>query len=235
MTISRKSDPFRVWIVDTSRAPGDADFDALDSVERERSLRFARAADRQAFVRTRAALRHLLADALVTTPRSIRLAQNSWGKPFAISDALPVDFNVSHSATLSVVALSDGRRIGVDVEQIRPVPDKREIVTEVLGADIADTLCNLDGIIQDRAFLKLWTAAEAYVKATGTGFAGLDGPIPLSLSAGTGAVSLLTADPAAAPWAHFELKLPDGYCGSLVVENLGGSPCEPVTPAAMTL
>jgi hypothetical protein len=136
-----------------------------------------------------------------------------------------------------VVALSDGRRIGVDVEQIRAVPDRREIVTEVLGADLADALCNLSETVQDRTFLRLWTAAEAYVKATGTGFAGLEGPIPLSLSAETGAVSLRVggSDPAVPPWAHFELKLPDGYCGSLVVENLDGRPCEPVTPAAMTL
>ena len=230
----KNGSPFQVWILDTSRDCGGADFDSMDTVEKGRYLRLARVRDRQAFVMTRLALRRLLADAVDTPPQSIRFAQNLWGKPSIAPDGSrkAVDFNVSHTDGLSAIALSDGRRIGIDVERERNVFDKTRIAAEVFGPVLAGELCGLSGAAQDRFFLRLWTIAEAFVKATGTGFAGLAERIPLSLSRATGEIRLGRgpAGGSSPSWAHFPLALPEGYCGSVVVENLdrGGEIMVPV-------
>ena len=226
MTITHKNGaPFRAWILDTSRAPGSADFDVVDAAERCHYQRLARDRDRDAFVMTRAALRRLLGEAMDASPKSLRFEQNLWGKPMIAPERahMAVDFNVSHTDGLSAIALSDGRRIGIDVERERNVSDKRRIAAEVFGPALAGELCGMGGAAQDRTFLRLWTIAEAFVKATGTGFAGLAECIPLSLSRDSGEIRLGRgrAGGLSPSWAHFPLALPEGYCGSVVVEHHG--------------
>jgi phosphopantetheinyl transferase len=122
------------------------------------------------------------------------------------------------------------------VERDREVPDKHRIAIDVFGAAVAHELSSLRQPIQDRAFLQLWTAAEAYVKATGTGFAGLTGPIPLSLSPGSGDVQLRRGGPGAgdAEWTLIPLSLPIGYCGSVVIEDSGPGR-DPIFPDTIQL
>jgi 4'-phosphopantetheinyl transferase len=216
--------PFGVWILDTVQAPDASDFASIDAEEKHRCVRFARDRDRHAFVKTRSALRGLLGDAIGVAPNSIRFAQNPWGKPvLAAVPAVPVDFSVSHTDGLSAIALSDGRRIGIDVERDRAIPDRHRIAADVFGTDLACELSCLADAAQDLVFLRLWTAVEAFVKATGTGFAGLKGIVPFSLSPGSGTVRLeRESSPTDGPsWILFPLSLPAGYSGSVVIEGLG--------------
>lgn len=214
--------PFRVWLLDTTEPPGVEHLDRVDPAERDRCQCLSRSSDRQAFIHTRAALRGVLADVLAKPVQSITFGQNAWGKPFVVADLGPKDinFNVSHTEGLSLIALSAGHRIGVDIERDRVLPDRKDIAIEVFGPAVAETLCALDEAIQHHAFLRLWTTAEAFVKATGTGFAGRTEPIPVSIACDTGEIKL-HSDSASMTWTHFPLALPNGYYGSVVVENLG--------------
>jgi phosphopantetheinyl transferase len=231
----KKNELLRIWILDTVGSPEECEFASLDGEERRQAFRFARGCDRQSFVKTRSALRRLLGGAMAVPPNSIEFKRNALGKPFVAAECsvATVHFNVSHTDGLSAIALSDNRRIGIDVERHREVPDKHRIAIDVFGAALAHELSSLSQPIQDRAFLQLWTAAEAYVKATGTGFAGLTEPIPLSLSRSSGDVQLRCAASGAgdAEWTLIPLSLPIGYCGSVVIEDAapGGDPIFPDT------
>jgi hypothetical protein len=87
------------------------------------------------------------------------------GRPVA---DLPVDISLSHGAGWIAVAGHVSGRVGVDVEGARHVPP-----TLTRRCLASPELSWLDGAA-DRAgrsdrFLRLWTAKEAYLKATGTG------------------------------------------------------------------
>ena len=211
---------FQVWLVHTEQAPHASDLILLDAAERDRGSRYLRQSDRNRFLKTRAMLRRLLGRMLEREPRSIRFNKNSFGKPIlADNSARSVSFSVSHTDVLSVVAISDGRRIGIDVERLRPIADRGRIATRVFGASIARALTDLNEDAQDRAFLRMWTAVEAFLKAKGTGFAGIQDDLPLVFCEKSGTVSFGGQKKKETPMSLITLSLPEGFLGSVVVEG----------------
>ena len=132
---------------------------------------------------TRATLRAVLAGELGVEPRAVRLVEPEAGKPrlCASHAAADIDFSVSHTRAVSVVALARGAEVGADIERCRLVPEKLAIATQMFGDDAARAIAAQAPSAQDEAFLRLWTAGEAYVKATGTGLARRRGRIPIRI------------------------------------------------------
>ena len=218
--------PFRVWRVDTAGAPEPYELETLDAAEQERGRRFVRQRDRNAFLKTRAALRQLLGRALGAMPQEICFEKNAWGKPCLAGQSTgEISFSVSHTDELSVIVVSDGRKIGIDVERDRIIPDRDRIAANIFGGSAVQALSNLADGDRNAAFLRLWTAAEAFVKANGTGFAGREERIPVSLSDSSGGVRLdgRTVSQQERSLSLFQLSLPHGYIGSMVIEgSIGG-------------
>lgn len=85
------------------------------------------------------------------------------------------DVNWSHSGALLLVALGDGVRIGVDVEWQRPRPQAMALARRFFTAAEADALDRLPADTAEAAFVQLWCAKEAVLKAHGHGLSfGLD-------------------------------------------------------------
>jgi 4'-phosphopantetheinyl transferase len=194
----------------------------LDAEERARSSRFARAEDRNAFITTRVALRYALSAAIKVPPGDIKLAFTSAGKPL-LSPAHAHDdlhFSVSHAGSYSVIALSRRGPIGVDIEQRRSVPDRIRIASRLFGEAVARQIAMRPTEQQDAAFLRLWTAAEAYAKATGQGLAGVDQWLPVSA-----AIDKVAAPEAGGAirgttrWSLLPFMPPVDYVGSIAIER----------------
>ena len=89
------------------------------------------------------------------------------GKP-ALADPV-LSFNISHAGEWLLIAISRPRRLGVDVEQIRPDRDVRAVTEELLDAADRDAVTRAAGQEGVRAFFRHWTRYEALVKARGDG------------------------------------------------------------------
>ena len=77
--------------------------------------------DRSRFIATRGILRELLGGYVNLAPGHLEFDYGPQGKP-TLRTALPqqsVQFNVSHSHGVALLAFSVGRRLGVDVELVR--------------------------------------------------------------------------------------------------------------------
>jgi 4'-phosphopantetheinyl transferase len=170
-----------VWTVELDQPP--AVVDALrahlddDEVRSAASRRDDTIRDR--YVVAHGALRSILGAQLGVAPVAVvldrrcrRCGDPAHGKPMVESDALPdaeLQFNLSHSGSVAVVAVVTGARVGVDVERLRPRAKLDALAARVLDSkDHADWL-DLPEDQQLRAFLERWTAKEAYVKAIGAG------------------------------------------------------------------
>lgn len=110
-------------------------------------------------------------------PAALRFEPGLNGKPQLLRsyDAKP-RFNVSHSGTLALYAVSADLEVGVDVELARrgdrPRRDEVAIAKRVLGAETAARLSRLCEREREEEFLRAWVAHEALVKCLGTGLAG---------------------------------------------------------------
>lgn len=203
----------RTWLVACDRAASQSSVDVLAAAERARSERFARAADRSAFITTRATLRHLLASELDLEPGAIRLVEPEMGKPrLCASHARPdIDFSVAHTDGMSVVALARHAVVGADIERCRPIADKLKIATEMFGDDAARDIAALPATERDQAFLRLWTAGEAHVKALGIGLALRRRPIPLCIAPDDAQITFRADFPERHRWQLVFPDAPPGY------------------------
>jgi 4'-phosphopantetheinyl transferase len=151
----------------------------LDLDEEQRALRLAKGAVRDAFVVTRAVLRHVLAAYVVREPEELSFHYGAHGKPFLDGAAGAwLRFSVTHTQGLALFALARGRELGVDVERER-MPRRAGAIAERLFAGRTRTILgSLDGEDRAHAFLAAWTQREAYVKAIGGRVFRSNDPLP---------------------------------------------------------
>lgn len=142
-----------------------------------------------------------------------------------------VDCNWSHSGARLAIALGVGVRVGIDIELPRPRPRALELARRHFHPDEAEALARLPAPAREAAFLRLWCAKEAVLKAHGRGLAfGLD---RLRFDGLDGAPRLVAADAAlgaVAGWRVQALAL-DGLVGC-VAWRVGdpAGPAEELSP-----
>jgi 4'-phosphopantetheinyl transferase len=143
----------------------------LSEDEQDRAGRFHFAKDRGSYVVARAVLRTLLGSYLDTAAESLVFDYGPQGKPCLAPQtaADPISFNLSHSSTLALVALTRGHAIGVDVELIRERQNWEEVAERFFTDDEVLALRALPSAARTSEFFRFWTRKEAYIKGRGEG------------------------------------------------------------------
>jgi len=101
-------------------------------------------------------------------PESIVIERDRHGRPY-LSGISGVDVNWSHSGELLLVALGRGVQVGVDIELLRPRANALTLAARFFAPEEAAQLQALPEAEQERAFIHLWCAKEAVLKALGRG------------------------------------------------------------------
>jgi 4'-phosphopantetheinyl transferase len=116
-------------------------------------------------------VRAWLSEALGTDAGALELARDAQGRPTLSATPGRIDVNWSHSGDGLLMARGDGVRVGADLERLRPRPRALELARRFFAADEAVHLSTLRPEAREHAFLRLWCAKEAVLKAHGQGLA----------------------------------------------------------------
>jgi 4'-phosphopantetheinyl transferase len=143
----------------------------LSSEEQRRAAKFRFERDRNRFVVARGVLRTILASYLNYEPDQLELSYGPYGKPYVPHRSYAIQFNLAHSHEVVLYAFALERNVGVDVEQIRELPDVEQMATTYLTEQENAVFKSLPRGRKSRAFFESWTRKEAYLKAIGTGLA----------------------------------------------------------------
>lgn len=170
----------------------------------------------------RAPLIALLAGYLGLPESAVALDEDARGKPYLAnpktgSDGSPLEFNWSHSGDHALVALSRRGAVGVDIERLGKNLRAIEIARRFFDAAEAETLAALDPAPRDHAFIGLWCAKEAVLKAAGEGLSFGLGRLAFAHVSGAD-WDLVTADSAlgeAQDWQVSGFDPAPGYRGCL--------------------
>ncbi|BBL34121.1 hypothetical protein Nstercoris_00350 [Nitrosomonas stercoris] len=161
----------QVWKVDLdAHAYQSGDFyKVLSQDEQCRALRYQFVTDRQRFIVARGILRFLLADYLDVHPHEIRFGYGPGGKPEVIKPDTQLTFNLSHSGSTALYAVSRECEIGIDIEALH-FDCAAESIASLIFSDREQAIFDTFPVDQKTvALLRGWTRKEAYVKARGTG------------------------------------------------------------------
>lgn len=135
---------------------------------------------RYASAQKRVPLIGLLAAYLGVAESSVALCDETRGKPRLAHPrrgvgAQALEFNWSHSGDYALIALTRGFELGVDIERFGKNLRALEIARRFFDGSEADALAALDPDEREQAFIGLWCAKEAVLKAVGKGLSfGLD-------------------------------------------------------------
>ena len=214
-------DEAHLWRLDLDAAHNEAAADILSEDERARAARFHFERDRRRFIAGRAALRRILGAYLERAPAALVFALGHHGKP-ALED-LGLEFNLSHSGGCGLIAVTRGRRIGVDVEGIRTDFACEDIARRFFAPGEVRILAASKPDEYAAAFFRCWTRKEAYVKARGDGLSLALDRFEVQLEApATRAIASCLDDPSESwRWSLREILPRPGFLGALVVEGDG--------------
>jgi len=197
---------------------------ALSEDERMRASRFHFAADRGRFVASHAALRRILAWYLGAAPVSLAFGAGTHGKPFldAPAPGRSLRFSLTHSADLALVAVSLGREVGVDVEQVRPRVDLEGFAARYFSPRERDALARFPSSDRLRAFFEIWTLKEAYLKACGDGLVRALDAFDVTVGDAPPRLEAVRDRPGdAARWALQRIEVGEDFAAALAVEGQG--------------
>jgi 4'-phosphopantetheinyl transferase len=117
----------------------------------------------------RALIKRTLSACLEISVDEIQLQYGNYGKPFITGVSQAIDFNLSHTQDILVLAVTKLGQIGIDIE-----PSNRSLES----LEIAETICTdfelqeVNSLAQDLRnpfLLQLWTLKEAFSKSLGLG------------------------------------------------------------------
>lgn len=221
-----------IWVTRVADVPQwvlAAQYDGvLSDDERLQHDKFVFEKDRRRYLVTRALVRYALSRHMPIAPLQWHFDRTDFGKPVIGNRHAAVaglEFNISHSTNVVVLAVTRGRRLGVDVEDLRAdVP--LEIATGCFAGQEITQLHALPAALQPARFLDFWTLKESYIKARGKGLS-----LPLhafGFELGGERDLAIQIDPALddAPsnWRFWQWRPSPDSVGALCVENQAGAP-----------
>ena len=208
-----------IWAVrlDDATVDFDRDLDLLSPEERERLARFQFERDRRRYLVAHIALHDILRRYLPIEPARVSFDIGANGKPRlphapASSD---IEFNLSHSHEMALLAVCRKREVGIDIEYVKEDFECQEVAERFFSAREIAAMRGLPVSLQRQAFFKCWTSKEAFLKAKGTGLSGALDEVEITLTAAD-QVRITAGVPG---WSLSEVDPIDGYEGALVVAN----------------
>jgi 4'-phosphopantetheinyl transferase len=213
----------QVWLIEFDRFGDDegAWRTGLVDEEQKRAALYRFARDRKQYAVTRTCLRSLLASYLETKPLAVDIRYAEHGKPYLSGPYGDLQFNVSHSDGVALLAFCRGKMLGVDVERIREDVEAEDIAKRFFSPAEQSALLHLSAERRRQAFFACWTRKEAFIKAIGDGLSLPLHQFDISVDPGQPAALLATrpVSTEAGEWSLCDLEVPCGYAAALAVRG----------------
>jgi 4'-phosphopantetheinyl transferase len=215
-----KQGQFHVWFAGVDRPPAEIrEFQKLISPkEGARARRFHAMQDRERYIVQQGVLRTLLAGYLGCETGRLEVASSANGKPHLAGPKAERDlqFSVSRSGAHAAFAFYQYNSIGVDIEEVRKIPELEEIVMQHFTPRERQAVLSCPEEQRLMRFYRVWTRKEAVLKAQGEGFlkdlkcvdvAGGEGPGPWPVR--------LIEKGTAQEYVLADIEAPAGFCAAV--------------------
>lgn len=187
-------------------------------ITRAQAYRYER--PRTRFVLARAFLRCTLAAYLGCAAGSIEFTYGTWGKPGLTLTDLDIRFSQSHSGDWTLLGVSKGHEIGVDLEKMKTDEAYLELASALFGTEELKALKAHPRQIQAMTVYRNWAMEEAWLKARGLGLSAKKELKSALGFHGPGVKEVIVSSDSAEPdWRITSLDLLPGYATAICVQS----------------
>jgi 4'-phosphopantetheinyl transferase len=195
----------------------------LSTDEQGRGERFRFEQERRRFIVGRGTLRIILGRYLNLAPENLEFEYRPHRKPVLSAGLLQpeLNFNLSHSEEMMLLAVTQTREVGVDLEYIRPSLDVEKLAEQFFSPSERAELDALPSNKRLNSFFSGWTRKEAYLKARGDGMTYPLDQFSVCMDCDQPAKLLEVKDDPRelSRWSFHNLTPAPGYVGALAVEG----------------
>lgn len=208
---------------ETAQAALQRMFAMLSPEERAVADGFDSADRRRAYIVAHALLRVILGSYAGVAPNELVFRFGRRGKPELASPPQNLQFNMSHSRDMVLVAVARGRRVGADIEHVDEPGDISRITARFLSPRDRVAIEQLPADRQREAFLRCWTRKEAYMKARGDGISRPLDDFDITTSEESSRARLrASGNPNESDaWELADVAAPRGFMAAIAVEGHG--------------
>jgi 4'-phosphopantetheinyl transferase len=152
-------------------------------------------------------------------PVGVELQRSEQGKlRIAERQGSQVRFNLSHSKGFAIFAITRGREVGIDIEQVDGTSGWRDVAKVFFTPREQEVISRLPADRQTETFFEIWTRKEAILKALGLGLQFDPAHVDVAGNDALGKeITLLHED---RPWKLFSLSA-DGFAATLAAPSNG--------------
>jgi 4'-phosphopantetheinyl transferase len=215
-----------VWAFDLKASPACLEQcrQTLCGVERARAARFVHAASGEDFVVAHGVLRHLLGRYTGTAASDLKFSAGANGKPALNGPGRAgevISFNLSHSQGRALIAVSDQREVGIDLEKIKPGVKALAIARRYFASTELAAIETAPASLQAGTFFRYWVAKEALLKGAGIGLRFPIDAFEVQFEAGNLRASVRIREPSrlAGDWTLQMLRVETGWAAALAARG----------------
>ena len=194
-------------------------FQVLSIDEKRRADRFRFAKDRERYIIGHGILKKIIATYSGIEPNLLQFICEKYGKPVLTHKKLL--FNMSRSEGLALYAFTRNREVGIDIENIREIPEMDQIVARYFSSIEKSFFHALPECSKKNVFFQLWTRKEAYLKGVGIGLTQpLDEFDVIPLLTGSAQPLIIKGVSKRSPtWLIQDLKTISGFAAAYAVQG----------------
>ena len=143
----------------------------LSAEEKDRSERLVNFIHRKRMIAAHGFMRTVLSLYLQQPAESLEFTRANRGKPSLkqTTDEADIQFNLSHSHNLAILAVADRQALGIDIEFMDRKHEWKKIIHRFFTEIEQAAIFSLPEAQQEHAFYQVWTRKEAHMKVTGQG------------------------------------------------------------------
>lgn len=145
-------------------------FSILSVEEQNKANDFYFNKHKTAYILRKLALRVILSQYCMINPNAINFKYNYYQKPYFVTNPFNLQFNMSHSHNMAILAITKKHPIGVDIECIKPIKNITGIANQLFSPQEYSKFVLVPSNQKIETFYKIWTRKEAFIKAIGKGF-----------------------------------------------------------------
>ncbi|MFW2371491.1 MAG: 4'-phosphopantetheinyl transferase family protein [Gammaproteobacteria bacterium] len=185
----------------------------LSAEEKDRSERLINFIHRKRLIAAHGFMRTVLSLYLQRPAQSLQFVRAHRGKPSLKQAAHEpgIQFNLSHSHNLAILAVANSQALGIDIEFMNRKHEWKKIIHRFFTNTEQSAIFSLPETQQEQAFYQVWTRKEAHMKVTGEGLH--LGPDQFTVTVPPQAAAFVEnhKQPDERQWFMQDLKLPDTF------------------------
>lgn len=166
-----------IWRIPSSPVQ-ESELDILSFSEIKRLAEFKNINSKRVFFSSRIAMRKLFSSYLDLTTSEIVIEKHPQGKPYIKQEKKVFEFNLTHSDNQILLAVSNNREVGIDIEASRQIANWHDIAKKIFDQKTFLSLTQVEN--PELKFIDYWTAFESRQKLLGLGVFGRS-PLKLNL------------------------------------------------------